>query len=68
MGHRPTSVDPFKEINCHKKWLDGDKRKSNRGMREKSNTDSWTGDEDARCIETVPAHNSFLLNYPWTEM
>ncbi len=36
-------VEPFKHINCHKKWLDGDKRKSNRGMKEKSNIDSWTG-------------------------
>ena len=55
MGHRPTSVEPLEEINCHKKWLDGDKRKSKRDRREKSNTDSWTGDEDARSIETVPA-------------
>ena len=43
MKDGPPSVEPFKEINCHKKWLDGDKRKSNRGMREKSNTGSWTG-------------------------
>ena len=43
MKDGPPSVEPFTEINCHKKWLDGDKRKSNRGMREKSNTGSWTG-------------------------
>lgn len=37
------SVEPFQEINCHKKRLDGDKRKSSRGMWKKSNTDLWTG-------------------------
>lgn len=43
MKDGPLSVEPFKEINCSKKWLDGDKRKSNGGMREKSNSDSQTG-------------------------
>ena len=43
MKDGPLSVGPFKQINCHKKWFDGDKRKSKRGMREKSNRDYWTG-------------------------
>lgn len=43
MKDGPPSVEPFTQINCHKKQLDGDKRKSSRGMREKSNRDSRTG-------------------------
>lgn len=68
MKDGPPSVEPFEEINCHKS-----------GQMETKENQTETNqiqilrqvdsDEDAHRIETVQhPFNSFLLNYPWTEM